>query len=146
MRYLHPPPSAGEGLGERATRLMDVIIISMAPIINTNKLLSRRRDLRKNQTEAERLFWEKVRCERFFGLKFKRQYSVGSYILDFYCREKNLAIEIDGSQHIKNADYDKERTLYLENFGLTVLRFWNNEVMNNMDGVLEAIRIKLEIE
>ena len=118
----------------------------MEQTINAKKLLSYRRELRQNQTEVERLFWERVRDGRFFGLKFKRQYSVGPYILDFYCREKNLAIELDGSQHIENVDYDNERTSYLKNFGFIVLRFWNNDVMKNTDAVLEAIRIELKIE
>ena len=68
---------------------------------------------------------------------------MGSYILDFYCREKNLAIELDGSQHIENVEYDNARTKYLNSFGMTVLRFWNNDAMRDMDAVLESIRINL---
>jgi len=117
----------------------------MKHIVNPKKLLPRRRELRQNQTEAERIFWNRIRDGRFFGLKFKRQYGLGSYILDFYCREKKLAIELDGSQHIENVDYDNERTKYLNSFGIAVLRFWNNDVMRDMDAVLESIRIKLGV-
>jgi len=117
----------------------------MKQIVNPKNLLPRRRELRKNQTDAERIFWNRIRDGRFFGLKFKRQYGMGSYILDFYCREKKLAIELDGSQHIENVDYDNERTKYLNSFGITVLRFWNNDVMRDMDAVLESIRIKLGV-
>jgi very-short-patch-repair endonuclease len=111
----------------------------MKIVVNNEKLLFRRRELRKNQTKAEGIFWSKVRDGRLFGLKFKRQYGIGSYILDFYCREKKLAIEIDGSQHRKKIDYDNERTKYLNSIGIMVLRFWNNDVMKNMDGVLTKI-------
>jgi len=111
----------------------------MKQIVNTKNLLPLRRELRRNQTEVERLFWERVRDGRFLGLKFKRQYGLGSYILDFYCREKNLAIELDGSQHIDNVEYDNERTDYLNSFGITVLRFWNNDVLRDMDAILTSI-------
>jgi very-short-patch-repair endonuclease len=117
----------------------------MKHIVNQKNLLFRRRELRENQTEAERLFWERVRDGRFFGLKFKRQYSLGSYILDFYCREKKLAVELDGSQHIENIDYDNVRTAYLNSFGITVLRFWNNDLMRDINAVLEAIRIQIGV-
>ncbi len=118
----------------------------MKQIANSKKLLSFRRELRHNQTEAERLFWNRVRGGRFFGLKFKRQYSLDPYILDFYCRERKLAIELDGSQHIEDVDYDNKRTLFLNSLNITVLRFWNNDVMRDLNLILEAIRIKLEIE
>ena len=99
--------------------------------------------MRKNQTEVERMLWSKLRSERFFGLKFKRQYGIGPYILDFYCREKNIAIELDGSQHLENIAYDNLRTEYLKSFGINVFRFWNNDVMRDIDAVLEYLRITL---
>ncbi len=75
------------------------------------------------------------------GLKFFRQYSFGTYILDFYCPEISLAVELDGGQHAKeeNQEYDSQRNLYLEANGVKTLRFWNNEVLLNLDGVLENI-------
>ena len=118
----------------------------MDSIVNSKQLKQFRRDLRLHATEAEKYFWSKVKDGRFFGLKFKRQYSLGPYIIDFYCREKNLAIELDGGQHQEKADYDAARTEYLKGFRITVMRFWNNDVLKNKDAVLEAIRIRLGIE
>jgi len=115
----------------------------MSEIINRSQSLPYRRDLRHNQTTAESLLWNQIRAKRFFGIKFKRQYGVGPYILDFFCREKHLAIEIDGGQHAEKIDYDNNRTMYLNDHGIKVLRFWNNEVTQNIDGVLETIRIAI---
>jgi ATP-dependent helicase HrpA len=95
--------------------------------------------LRETQTEAETALWQRLRAKRFFGHKFYRQYSVGNFILDFFCPALSLAIEVDGGQHAERADYDQERTEYLKNNGIVVLRFWNNDVMNNMDGVLTEV-------
>ena len=105
-------------------------------------LKDRRRELRRNQTDAEKTLWAKVRNKQFCGLKFFRQYSVGPYILDFYCPEKNLAVELDGGQHNvpDGREYDVERTAYLNALGIEVARFWNNEILTNIEGVLETIR------
>ena len=104
-------------------------------------LKDRRRELRRNQTDAERAFWSQIRNKQFFGMKFFRQYSFGSYILDFYCPEKKLAVELDGGQHnmAKEIDYDRRRDKFIKNSGYRVLRIWNNDVDNNMDGVVEKI-------
>jgi len=108
---------------------------------NSPKLKDRRRELRKNHTESEKLLWEQLRNKRCNGLKFWRQYSVGGYILDFYCPQYRLAIELDGVQHAKpeHRSYDEERTRYLESHNVRVLRFWNNEVKNYLESVLQKI-------
>jgi len=106
---------------------------------NNLRLKDRRRLLREHQTLAETELWQRLRAKRFFGHKFYRQYSVGNFILDFYCPKLFLAIEIDGGQHAENIEYDRERTAYLKSNKITVLRFWNNDVMKNLDGVLSEI-------
>jgi len=97
------------------------------------------RALRKNQTDTERWLWQKLRNRQLLNLKFRRQVPIGNYIVDFVCLELKLIIELDGSQHIEQADYDARRTAYLEQLGFKVIRFWNNEVLNNGEGVLERI-------
>ncbi len=97
------------------------------------------RELRKNQTDAETKIWQLVRAKQIERLKFRRQHPVQPYIVDFVCLEKKLIIEIDGGQHAEAVDYDKKRTRFLESKGYTVIRFWNNEVLNNIEGVYEVI-------
>ncbi len=96
------------------------------------------RKLRQNQTEAELKFWLAVRDRRFLGLKFRRQYQVEGFIVDFACLEKRLIVELDGGQH-NDSENDHVRTAILEGNGFLVQRFWNNDVLNNMDGVLCAL-------
>ena len=103
-------------------------------------MLERARILRLNQTEAEQRLWYYLRAHRFMGLKFKRQKPIGNYIVDFICLSPKLVIEIDGSQHAEQADYDQCRDTWLREQGFLVLRFWNNEVLNETEGVLESIR------
>jgi very-short-patch-repair endonuclease len=112
---------------------------------NDPALKDRRRELRHNQTDAEKALWAQVRNKQFFGLKFFRQYSVGAYILDFYCPEKKLAVELDGGQHnlSEGREYDAERTAYLNSHGIEVVRFWNNEVLCEMEGVLKSLTQRL---
>ncbi len=97
--------------------------------------------LRKNQTPQEQKLWNILRNRQVLGCKFKRQYPVGNYIVDFACRERKLIIELDGGQHNKTEAIwaDKERTIYLQNAGFRVLRFWNDEVDNNIEGVYQKI-------
>ena len=102
------------------------------------------RQLGAGQTDAERRLWLQLRDRRFLGLKFRRQVPVGCYIVDFACIEKALAIELDGGQHGLTVDEDRRRTHWLEQQGWRVLRFWNNDVLQNIDGVLENIAIALE--
>jgi very-short-patch-repair endonuclease len=113
----------------------------MKSIYNHPRLKNKRRQLRQNQTVAEHKLWSYLRNRQCFGLKFFRQYGIGSYILDFYCPQIRLAIEIDGSQHLlpKHLSHDKLRTKYLNNQNIRLIRFWNNEVMNNIDGVYTKI-------
>ncbi len=115
----------------------------MTILYNQSKNLPKRLLLRKNQTPEEILLWERLRRGQL-GCKFKRQYSVGPYVLDFYAPIKKLAIEIDGFQHIKEKEYDDQRTGYLRVLGIKVLRFWNNEVGDNIDNVINKIISKLD--
>jgi very-short-patch-repair endonuclease len=104
----------------------------------------RAQELRNNATDAERRLWSHLRDRRLGGHKFSRQMSVGPFVCDFLCRERGLVVELDGGQHAERAVQDKRRTAFLNAEGLTVLRFWNNDVFEDMDGVLELILVKLE--
>ena len=109
---------------------------------NDPALKQRRQELRRNQTETEKTLWAHLRNRQFYGIRFFRQYSIGSYILDFYCPTVKLAIELDGGQHnqCENKEYDVARSEHLKAQGIDVIRFWNNEALTNMKGVLEVIR------
>ncbi len=102
------------------------------------------RQLRSNMTDAEKKLWYHLRRENIAGCKFRRQHPLGPYIVDFVCLEKKLILEVDGSQHAEVMIEDAKRTEYLARTGHKVLRFWNNEVMENMEGVLQKIRMELE--
>jgi very-short-patch-repair endonuclease len=108
-------------------------------------LLARVRELRKNETKAEHLLWQLLRDRQLLGVKFRRQHPLGGYILDFYCHEARLAVELDGSGHLESnqSRYDQERAFNLEAQGIRVIRFWNNEVINNTRAVLEEIALAL---
>jgi adenine-specific DNA-methyltransferase len=99
------------------------------------------RTLRVNQTDCERLLWQKLRSRQIANLKFRRQFPCPPYILDFYCVELKLAIELDGGQHYETAAriHDRRRTLYLQQQGIEVVRFSNLEVIEQMSDVLEQI-------
>jgi len=103
------------------------------------ELLAHARELRGQQTDAEQLLWNMLRAKRFLGHKFRRQHPIEPYILDFYCDELKLAIELDGGQHAEQQNYDEHRTRALEACGIRVLRFWNNDVLAQTEAVLEAI-------
>ena len=107
-----------------------------------NKLNIIARTLRKNQTPQEKILWNLVRNSQIKGLKFRRQYPIGDYIVDFICKDIKLIIEIDGGQHNEpdKLNYDNERTLYLENQGYKVIRFWNNDIDNNIAGVYDVLK------
>ena len=113
-------------------------------LYNHPSYLSRRRVLRNNQTPEEKLLWQQIRKKQL-GYLFWRQYSVGPYVLDFYCSKLRLAIEVDGGQHAKeeNVLYDAEREQYLAGLDITTLRFWNSEVRANLETVLEKIKNKI---
>jgi very-short-patch-repair endonuclease len=100
---------------------------------------SKAKDLRKNMTSHERILWYFLRKRKLNGIHFRRQHPYGIYILDFYCFEKQLVIEIDGMIHLKNIEYDEERTAYLESSGLKVIRFKNEDVEERIEWVLKQI-------
>jgi very-short-patch-repair endonuclease len=97
------------------------------------------RKLRRDQTDAERVLWFRLRDRRLAGLKFRRQMPLDRYVVDFCCESARLIIELDGGQHSERTSEDAERTKALEAMGYLVLRFWNNDVLRNVDGVLESI-------
>ena len=103
------------------------------------------RELRKSSTEAEDALWEAVRSRRLDGLKIRRQHPAKTFILDFYCHEHLLGIELDGSVHENDEarEYDQNRTAELENLGITLLRFKNEEVLHDLSKVLNEIRNKV---
>ncbi|HEY9898293.1 MAG TPA: DUF559 domain-containing protein [Pantanalinema sp.] len=101
-------------------------------------LTPRAKELRHNLTDAERKRWRALRFESL-GAKFRRQVPLGNYIVDFVCLDVSLIVEVDGSQHLEN-EYDRQRDAWLGDQGFRVLRFWNNEVLGNLDGVVETIR------
>jgi len=105
------------------------------------KLYQYGRELRQESTEVEKLLWTELRNKKLNGLKFRRQHPVDKFVLDFYCHERKLAIELDGSIHdVKvNKDYDEARTAMLGELGIYVLRFRNDEVVNNIKSVLQQI-------
>ena len=121
---------------------MVISYIDMYEIFSKSKFKDRRKELRKYLTPQEFKLWFYLKSKNI-GTKFRRQHGIGPYIVDFYCKEKNLIIELDGSQHLEAREYDKERDLYLQTIGIKVLRFWNSEIDNNMEDVLN--RIKQEI-
>jgi very-short-patch-repair endonuclease len=104
-------------------------------------LTNRAKELRQGETKAEQIVWSWLRAKKLNGVKFRRQEPVGKYIVDFVSFEKKLIIEIDGGQHSfeETKDNDEVRTQWLESQGFRVLRFWNNEVSSNLDGVIARI-------
>jgi len=113
---------------------------------NKRELKSVRRSLRRNLTDHERLLWNKLRNRQLNGYKFFRQYSVGKYVLDFYCPVKRVGVELDGGHHGEEiqARYDMMRDRYLATISIRVIRFWNHEVKSNLPGVLETLLHTLE--
>jgi very-short-patch-repair endonuclease len=100
---------------------------------------SRAKALRSNPTEAERILWQYLRLRQLGGHKFRRQQLLGNYIVDFVCLERRLVVEVDGGQHVAQVAYDGQHTTWIEAQGFRVLRFWDHEVMQNIDAVKEAI-------
>jgi len=112
---------------------------------NDPTLKPRRRELRRNQTDAEKALWAHLRNKQFYGVKFFRQYSIGPYILDFCSPTVKLAVELDGGQHnqCQNKEYDTARSEYLKVQGIEVMRFWNHEVLLDMQSVLAGLALKV---
>jgi very-short-patch-repair endonuclease len=102
--------------------------------------------LRHNATVAERLLWGRLRCRQLGAFRFRRQRPIGNYVCDFVCLSNCLVVELDGSQHVEQSDYDAERDAFLRSKGYRVLRFWNADVMDRLDTVLETIFQALQHE
>ena len=102
-----------------------------------SRTLATARRLRESSTDAERRLWQCLRGGQLDGLKFRRQHPIPPYVVDFYCDALKLVVELDGSQHTEQAD--RARTTVFESRGLTILRFWDNEVLTQIDAVVEAI-------
>ena len=94
-------------------------------------------------TDAERVLWQHLRNRQINGVKFRRQVPIGKYIVDFQSVECKLIIEVDGGQHSEQLEYDRQRTHFLESQGYKVVRYWNHEVLGNLDGVLETLTLTL---
>ena len=107
--------------------------------------LDNARRLRRNLTPAERILWRALRARQFAAFKFRRQHPLGPFVLDFFCSERQLAIELDGGGHAEASvsAYDAERTSWLASRGIRELRFWNTDVHGNLDGVLQAVATAL---
>ena len=101
--------------------------------------ISRARQLRRDSTQAEMTLWKHIRSQQLAGYKFRRQVPLGRYILDFVCFERRLIIELDGGHHQDQTVYDNERTEWLESQGFRLLRFWNNEVLEQTEAVAQVI-------
>jgi len=101
------------------------------------------RRVRREQTDAERALWFRLRDRRLNGWKFRRQFPIDRFVADFFCADAHLIVELDGGQHAARTKHDSQRTRVLEAMGYLVLRFWNNDVHQNMDGVLEVISATL---
>ena len=102
-------------------------------------LVSRARTMRKELTPAELKLWNALRGDQLLGLRFRRQHRVGSYFADFFCHAARLVVEVDGDSHDERREYDEKRTQWISMRGLRVIRFTNDEVLKNIDGVLQTI-------
>jgi very-short-patch-repair endonuclease len=118
----------------------------MTIVYNKTSEKSKRRRLRNSMTEEEIILWSRLKNKQIEGFRFRRQFSVGAFVLDFYCPEKRLAIEVDGGGHfIEEArEYDASRQSFIEEYGIRFLRFTNADVRKNLYGVLESIAGELK--
>jgi very-short-patch-repair endonuclease len=130
-----PPPE----MGRTASVASRVGVRANPSYSRTLPKTERARKLRRESTEVEKRLWSRLRDGRLNGLSFRRQHSAGPFILDFYCPRLRLSVELDGSQHQTNELRDGQRTAWLRRCGVTELRFWNNDVTQNLAGVLETI-------
>ena len=115
-------------------------------IFNNIRIKGKRKRLRNDMTGAERILWKYLRRRSVYGVKFRRQFSIESYIVDFYCPELRLVIVVDGDSHLTKEEeaYDKERQDKIEKLGIEFLRFTNGEIYNDIDSVMERIRTKIK--
>ena len=114
------------------------VMMSRMPKIETS------RRLRRNSTEVEKLLWSRLRDRQLDYTKFRRQHPLGPYVVDFFCLKQGLVIELDGGQHAVQAEDDRRRDRWMKGHGYQVLRFWNHEVMSNIEGVLQRISENLD--
>jgi very-short-patch-repair endonuclease len=117
----------------------------MTQLYNRALEKEKRQKLRNNMTKAEKMLWDKIKGKQIESCKFRRQYSVAQFIIDFYCPELKLAIEIDGESHFQEdaVKYDQQRQIFIESAGIIFLRFTNNEVFENLNSILEIITEKI---
>lgn len=115
----------------------------MSQFSRTPGKTERARRLRRNETDVERRLWHRLRNGQIHDAQFRRQHPAGRYVLDFYCPALALAVELDGGQHAQAGTRDRDRDEWLKQQGVTVLRFWNSDVVENLNGVLEVIAAKI---
>jgi very-short-patch-repair endonuclease len=139
--------SPWEGGGWEGVFVGDGSYINEHSIFNPLKLKTTRKELRNNITEPENILWQRIR-NKSLGTKFRRQHGIGRYIVDFYCQEYALIIELDGDSHFTDEaqEYDQQRDLFMENLGIETLRFTNQDVMKNIEGVLLIILEKINLK
>jgi very-short-patch-repair endonuclease len=112
----------------------------------TPKIFGYAKELHRNMTPAEVKLWSRLRAHQLNDIHFRNQHAIGKYVVDFCAPRKKLIIELDGRQHLEQREYDEARTKYLELEGYTVLRFWNDQVMNEIEGVIRAIIDAMETD
>ena len=110
----------------------------------TKEMTARARSLRANMTDAESRLWRNLRRDQLNGFSFRKQHPIGPYTVDFYCSRLRLAVEVDGGQHAERKQADDHRTEWLATKGLTVVRYWNNDVLSNLEGVLRDLLAHIE--
>ena len=126
-----PSPLWGEGGSTQSSRVRGRKVTAVG--------VAKARALRRTSTEAEKRLWNLLRNRSVANLKFARQVPIDPFVADFVCRDRMLIIEVDGSQHVEEAEYDRHRTAFLNERGYAVPRFWNNEVLSQLDGVYDMI-------
>jgi very-short-patch-repair endonuclease len=116
-------------------------IATMNEFFNREDEKNKRRQLRRSMPEAEVMLWSRLKGRQLLGCKFRRQYSVGTFVLDFYSAEIKLGIELDGDSHFQSGvrEYDQNRQHFIESFGIKITRILNTEIYQNLDGVLEMV-------
>jgi len=141
LRFIRLPSPSGRGAGGEGKAGGEGIKKSELP----EEIRKYARKLRQNQTDAEQLLWNFLRDRRFAGKKFRRQHPIDRYIIDFYCHEERLAVELDGGQHNENSRqrYDDQRSAFLKEQGIRVVRFWNNDVLGQTEAVLESLWLEV---
>ena len=136
----HPSPSPqGEGLRSPSIRTLAISKEVRNEEVQQSLLKVRSRSLRQSSTDAESLMWRYLRSRRLQGYKFRRQVPIGNYIVDFLCEEASVIVELDGGQHMDHHEYDETRSKWLASQGFEVVRFWNNEVLQQTEPVLERL-------